>query len=321
MRIGLIGAVIGMSAGVGLGGAEAAEANAALAYYRAWAIMDQDLAGTLVTGDALSLRAGAEAELRAAGGVVEDLVEASAMDGVDWEIKYEEGFAALMPHLGKMRAGAKVVAADALRCAGDGDGAGAAERAASLFRMTRHLNDDRILISSLVAMAIGNMGTELTGQLIDDGVLDAGGARVILDAIRAGDAEDRFGMRGAIVGEWRLMSEFLVSNAPEEGAGRWLFTQAQIAEDSAAAKKVARMDRDALLRELGGFAAYHGELLAAWDAQDADRLDACEQRLIAGAFGPLPELLAPSVTRAYASHVKSMAQYDALIERLEEIAG
>lgn len=319
MRIGLMTAVLGVTAGVGLG-AETNE-NAALAYYRAWAIMDQDLAATLVTaGGDVALSDDAAPELEAAQGVIEDLIDAASTRGVDWEIKYEDGFAALMPHLGQMRAGAKIVGADALRCAQGNDGEGAAERAAALFRMTQHLDEDRILISSLVAMAIGNLGVGITDALIDQGVLSAEDAGIILEAIFAGDEDDRYGMRAAMLGEWQLMSAYIVSNAPDTDAGAWLFEETGIPSESDEAQKLERMQKDALLRELGGFAAYQGEVLSAWDEQDADRMNESEQRLIDGDYGSLAMIIAPSVTRAFDSHLKAKSEMEALVERLEEIA-
>lgn len=323
----IITAALGLSAGLALGGGVSAERaldrdNAALAYYRAWATMGPDLDDALlVDAQTLSLAPGTGEDLEEAREAINDLLEASEILGVDWEIKYEDGFAALMPHLGKMRAGAKVIAADALRCAAEGDATGAAERAASLFRMTQHLHEDRVLISTLVSMAIGNLGTDLSTQLLDSGLLNADDAGLILEAIEEGDGEDRYGMRSSILGEWHLMSEYIVSNAPEEDAGEWLFDQISIASGSEASRRVKGMDRDALLRQLGGFAAFHGAMLGAWDNRDGEAMNACERDLINGDYGPLPELLAPSITRAFDSYLKSAERTEVLTARLEEIAG
>ena len=324
MRIGLMAAVVGLAGSLALGsGVSAADGtNAALVYYRAWATMDQDLhLGLISDDDEFAVSADGAERLAAEQESIRRLLEATRAGDVDWGIAYEKGFGALMPHLNTMRSSSRVLQADALRLMEAGDSAGAAERLGALYRMSDDVVGGRVLISSLVGMAIGNLGTKTIGHFVEAGKWTAADARVLLEAIGEGDDADRYRIQDAIVGEYRLMSEFIVANAPADEPGRWLMEQTMFAEEPPAAKRVLAMSREELLRELGGFAAYHGELLAAWDAQDAEQLEACEQRLVAGEFGALPELLAPSVSRAYASHVRAKAELEALIERLEEIAG
>ena len=317
MRIGLIGAVIGVAGSLAMAGG-----NAALVYYRAWATMDPELhLGLLSDDDEFAVSADGAKRLAEEQESIGRLLEASRAGDVDWGIAYEKGFGALMPHLNTMRSSSRVLQGDALRLMEVGDSAGAAERLAALYRMSDDVVGGRVLISSLVGMAIGNLGTKTIGHFVETGDWTAADARVLLEAIGEGDDADRYGMRDAIVGEYRLMSEFIVANAPAEEPGRWLMEQTMFAEDPPAAKRVLRMSREEMLRELGGFAAYHGELLAAWDAQDEQAIAACSQRLVDGDFGVLSELLAPAVKRAYSSHVKAKAELDSLVERLEGIAG
>ncbi|MCA9274582.1 MAG: hypothetical protein KDA29_00995, partial [Phycisphaerales bacterium] len=295
--------------------------NAALKYYRAWLLVDTELADVLVTGDDMGLVEGGSTKLEAAGGSVLALLDAAEDGAADWDIAYEDGPEAEIPHLGKMRSSAKILAADALRCAEAGDNAGAAERAAAVYLMAGQVSEDRIMISSLVGMAIANLGNELTIQLIEEGTLDADGAAMVLTAIRGGDSDDRFGIRDAIVGEWRMISEYLVSSAPDIDAGNWLLQTMQMDIDDKVTKQVAQMDKQALLRELGGWSAFYGDMLSVWDSGDLDAMRQVVERVKDGDFGPLTIVAAPSLTRAFDSNQRSKEDFRALIERLEEIGG
>lgn len=320
MRIGVIAAVVGSVVGFG-GGVAMGGGNAALGYYRAWNLMDRDLQLGLLSDDD-EFRVSDEGAERLAGAqdTVRSLLEASANGVADWDIAYGEGPLALLPHLGLMRASARVVGADALRHAASGDHSGAAERIAALYRMSGDVSGDRILISSLVGMAIGNEANKLANHLLDARVIDADNAAVVLEAIEELDAADRFGLRDAIVGEWRMIAEFLLARSPEEGAGKWLIETMGMEADDAESKRIAAMDKPALIRELGGWSAYYSDMLGAWDAGDRARMDAVVERLKDGEYGTITVVMAASLTRAFDSDRKSTEDINALIERLKGIA-
>jgi len=318
MRIRVMSVVLGMAVGVCFGAAGSGS-NAALEYYRTWGVMDGELATVLVTGDTLELAEGGEARLVESDETVGALLESARSGSADWGVDLSEGPEVLLPHLGNLRASAKILTADALRCAAAGDDAGAAERAGAVFRMSLQSRGDGTLISSLVGMAIGNLGVTLTEQMIAEGVIGAEEAGIVLEGIRSGEMPDRYAFCDAIVGEWRMMSEFIVRNAPAEDAGVWLRERLSFADDAAAAEKLLKMDRSELMRELGGYAEYHADLLAAWTAQDKDAIEAAEQRVQAGGYGALTELIGATLTRAYGSDRESEAALRALIEELEGI--
>lgn len=299
--------------------AEGDGANAALGYYRAWMNQTPELQEVLVTGgETLSLAAGGEDLLASSQETINALLSATRSGEADWDIAYEEGPGALLPHLGKMRASAKILAADALRCANAGDHAGAAQRAAALYRMSGQVSQDDILICSLVGMAISQLGNGLTTQLIDQGALDAAGATAVLTAIHSAPS-DRFGMRDAIIGEWRIISESVLRNSGEEHPGAWLMEQIQMDEESELQRDVAAMTRGELLDQLGGFARYHSDMLVAWDAKDAEALSKVEAGVEENTYGMLTRLLGAPMSRAFASQQRFDADLEVLIGKLEGI--
>ncbi|MBM91300.1 MAG: hypothetical protein CMJ35_06760 [Phycisphaerae bacterium] len=283
--------------------------------------MDRDLQlGLISDDDAFRLSDDGAQRLSASQGTVEDLIRAASSGDADWGIAYEDGPLALLPHLGSMRASARVLGADVLRCVEAGDHAGAAARIAALYRMSEDVSGDRNLISSLVGMAIGNEANKLARHCLDRGVLDSEDAEVVLNAIHEMTAADRFGMRDSIVGEWRMIAEFLLSRAPEEGAGAWLLETLQIDADDERTKRIAGMDRSALMGEMGGWSMFFSDVLAAWDGEDRAQLTSVVERLKGDSYGALPYVIAPSVSRAIESSRQSAEDFDRLIERLEGIA-
>jgi hypothetical protein len=296
------------------------DTNASLDYYRAWMTMNPDLPGALdSSGDEHSVAQGHVTLLLESAGDIEALLQASRIGGADWAVNIEDGPGAAMPHLGKMRGSAKAIAADAIRCADAGDRAGAAERVAALYNMSGHVTGDRLLISSLVGMAIANLGNELSVQFIEQGVFGQAEAMIVLEGIHRLDERDPCGIHRAIVGEWRIISEYVLTHADGDDAGAWLIGQFQAAGDTAPGRAIRRMDQSALLGELGGFSQYHGVVLAAWARGDADGLKQAEQKLTAGAYGSLAELVGGSYTRAFASTQRFDSELADLVERLEEI--
>lgn len=322
MRTGLMAAVVGLAGSLAMGsGVSAGSDNAALEYYRAMAMGNAGDSGAFIdqSGEKLMLT---DAWRKRTGSDVEYAIlhRAASMNEIDWGTDSSEGPMTLLPHLGFMRQASRYLAAEALESAERNETEWAAQNIATIHRMGVHVATDDILISSLVGMAIQNLGIKLTNQLIDEGTIDAANAQVIVDAIRHGDSADRFGMRDTIIGEWRMIGEYIIKNAPEKDPGAWLQELTSYAGDSTPGEQVLKMNRAEMIQELGGFAVYHSDLLRAWDAQDAGMFAGAEERVQDGTYGALTELLAPTYTRAFAGHVQIRKDLDALIERLEEIA-
>jgi hypothetical protein len=318
MKIGVIGVVLGAAAG-GACGATESGVNAATAYYKAWLITEPDLESLLVTGgETLDLREGAMEKLQAAQGSIHLILRAAEIGEVDWDVSYEDGPGAVLPHLGKMRSSAKILVADALRCLEQGDLEGAAQRTAAVYQMAEHVTQGEVLICSLVGMAIGNLGNELTLQLIEANAFDESRANVVLQAIQYRDGDDRYALREAIIGEWRIMSEHIVRRSVSMN-GKELVESVSLDASTGPAKEVATMSRDELLRSLGGFAAYHGDLLLAWDSGDAEAVQDLDARMERREYGALTQLLGASVSRAYMSDQRSKREVADVIGRLKAI--
>ena len=121
------------------------------------------------------------------------LIKASKMERCDFEVDYDEGFNAILPHLSPLRNSARILALDAQRAMSEGKPDEAAERLAAIFSMARHVCSDKLLISSLVGIAIESLA-ETNLQSMNDRLTQEGRADV-LAALDKYDTVDPFGVR------------------------------------------------------------------------------------------------------------------------------
>lgn len=272
--------------------------NAALLYDRAWMTMDSDLTLSFdSSADGPALFEGGARAMTENQDTVQALLKASRQREADWDVEYEMGLFALMPHLGKMRATAKILAGDALRCAQEGDAAGAGERVAAIYRVAKHLDKDTILINALVGMAISNLGNRMSVELAEQGILTPQTARTILDAMSRINPEDPVNLRATVLGERDVMANYFLTHFTGPDAGQRIVRMEEFNFDitEPAPARMAEMDGEALRADLKGFSRFHDHVLEAWDGPDATlRVASIEQRLIDGEYGVFAELLAAS---------------------------
>jgi hypothetical protein len=253
----------------------------------------------------------AAAEQLKSGGdaVVIPLLEASAMERCDFQIPFEKGIGVLLPHLSKFRACARLLRVDArrLEIAGEGDGAG--ERLAAMIRMSGHVGNDHILISSLVGAAICNLALEESEAALDAGKLPPAARERIVAALDRLDQHDPFAMKAAMRTEQRLTTQWVKATFRGADAGRQLVATGYLTQpdspSSTAAQTIALMNENQLHAAVDLLTPYYGKLLAAWDQPDSvQQLEALSRRVEQGEFGPLGRLMAPSVAKARASALK-----------------
>ncbi len=303
-------------------GKPAEQRNAALVYWKAWTVANQDAMKADIDWNAIGsnldpakmpesftkVAAGMDAYRDAMG----DLLLASRMPVCDFELAYENGFELVMPHLSKLRGGARLLRVEARSLLMNGKPADAAERVAAMLRMSRQLKDDGILISSLVGMAIASAGIEEGQTLIGSGRLSRADAAPLVDAARKLAGRDALGVRSCIIGEGTVLKDWLGRRytGPTAGAdfingfGKELSGVEQT-EHSAAQAAISKMNARELEAEaVRTFEAY--KLIdQAWDQPDVSaRLDSLSDRVAKGEFGQLAVMIFPNFNRARASQAK-----------------
>lgn len=183
---------------------------------------DVSLAGFDLASAPEVFRAAVEAIKADSNDTVGQLIEASKLKKCDFEVATEQGVAALLPHLGKLRADARLLLVDARRLEMTGDADGAAERLAAMIRIARHAAGDRFIISSLVSMAICTLAIAEVDAAIDAGKLTPSARATVLAALNTLDKDDPFGVKPGIRGEQRGTLEWIKRSFRGDDAGRKL---------------------------------------------------------------------------------------------------
>jgi hypothetical protein len=261
-----------------------------------------------------------QGELAEIADFLDDLERASRETHCDFQVRYEDGYAAMLPHLGKMRGFARLLVTDARRLALAGDEVAAAERLATALRMARHLTGDRILISSLVSAAIADMAIKEAHWLLDrtDG---AGDVRRTLDAaLQRFPVEDAYGVEVALRTERDLVAslsrQFRGPRAGSEFAD--MFLQMAGETDEAVEREVRALDGEAFKAQVERAVDAFDLVFEAWKAADAQaELQGLGERFSEREFGTVALIVVPAFEKAQGSDAKARAKLDALKDRVK----
>jgi hypothetical protein len=252
---------------------------------------------------------------------VRELIEASKLARCDFEVPLEQGWNTLMPHMGKMRAAARLLRVDARRCAVEGDSAGAAERLVAMVGMARHAANDQVLISSLVSAAIANVAAEEAEAEMS--VLSPEARQSVAAALTTMSQGDPFQMKGAVRGEQRMTTGWIKAKFQGPNAGREYAAmmapgeQAPSAAETKAQQALSVMNGQQLSAAADLLNPYYSEALKVWDAPDSfDQLSKLGGRVEGGEFGPMGVALAPALSKARASELKAKKRIELAAAKL-----
>lgn len=307
--------------------------NAALMYARAWLLIPEDTFKAVADAnpdrkpDWVPDEALAKKLIDAQSGIT-TIVRAAKLQNADFGLEYSKGIGALMPHLGRLRGSARILAADSRRLHAKGDTPAAVERLIALFALSRHTSGDGVLISSLVSAAIHGLAASNTERLLASGALTIEQRDAILAEMRRVNQNDPFGVQLAVLGERQWTEGWIRTNFSGDGGAKKLMGQfggmlpdnadAQTAKNS---KIVEAFSAAQLKADLDRMVKFYNEahrLIPEPDA--AERLIALEERAKKGEFGTLATVFAPALSKSKASDAKATRERNALIEKLTAYA-
>lgn len=281
--------------------------NAALVYYRAIiglpSFNDGEIKAALIDGDESGMsREAAAKKLEELQGAINTFCRAAALEECDFGLDYDHGFELLLPHLGKMRMAARLIASDAVRLAEAGEADAAAARLAALYGIARHVADDGTLISSLVGAAIASLANQGVERLLAKGKVGEAGRAALAAAFERLGGDDPFFTRRAIAMEGAIVRVWLADLIAKDGMDRFIgfISTGQIEADEVSrlrtltpAEAAAAVDRSV---------EYYEHAYGLWDKPDAiDRLAALGQVATGGGYGPIGKHICASVAKAYES--------------------
>lgn len=249
------------------------------------------------------------------------LVEASKMPMCNFETAYEEGVFAIIPHLGPMRNGARLLRVAARAGMVEGKPEQAAEYVAAIVRMAHHASEEPILIGSLVGIAMTNAAMDETESLLRTGKLTPDARRIILKALKGLPTDDPMNARSAIAGERDIFLPWIDRVA---GDGKTLHEVASMiaADDDSTLKAFLELiDRgpEAVRADLIRAREPYSLAIEAWNKPDAaERLEQIRHRVTAGDFGALAQVLFPSFVKTAETDRKFQARLQAVVEALQK---
>jgi hypothetical protein len=285
------------------------------------------------------------------------LIRASRQPHCDFQIQFDKGPFALLPHLGAMRDAMRALRVDARKHIADGDAAGAVERLVAGMHLARDVMQDRILISSLVGVAMINQSIQEAQAELDAGKLDDKSRQALTDAFSMFTGEDPFFIRAAVQhGERDLFVLWIKREFHGATAGKDLvatrildISTGAVAESAPAqapapgSAKPAPAPKpapsppppahrpDELERLIAGMneaqlgalvdllVPFYDQAASVWNDPDADqKLKGLSAKADSGGFGPLGSIFAPALTRCHDSDFKARAQVRHIIEQLSK---
>jgi len=313
--------------------AERAPVNAALRYWPQWYLLESEFAkrpsadfAKAFTGDTSDSAIAAEALVNENPRIVTGLIEASFLPTVSWGIDWERGPYTNIYHLRPLRSSSHVLLADARRCLRDADDAAAAERFTAALRMARHAKaGNEFLMSSLICISVFEATAREIEAALDADALDVEAQHTIAGALNAFNGDDPFSARAGIRREGVDFAAWLrvesASNDPDRRAELVGFFVDNAAANPEAMTTIRTMlERNDPLDPLFWlFEKVYKEADAAWVAPNADEaLRALAARVANGEFGPLAEVLLPSLERVKTSDTRAQSTLSALRARLAQ---
>jgi hypothetical protein len=133
--------------------------------------------------------------------------EIALMPHCDWNLDYSQGLELLLPHLGDIRQAGKLVSVSIQEDVNAGKFDSALLGMESLVGMSKHLNDQGTIISSLVSYSVFKMDNKLVS--IFNQTNNAAQLSSLKNAIDTLDPFDPFGIRESAVGEKSLITNSL----------------------------------------------------------------------------------------------------------------
>lgn len=258
-------------------------------------------------------------------GMLTSLDRASSQAYCHHDLDRTQGFELALPHLNRMRQMARIARADVWVRLHDGDGAAAADRIASLYRMSGHAGDDRIIISSLVGQAVFQMADGLTQRALDTGALDAAQSGVLLEAARQLGVNDPFNYVEAMAGEHEMMLQTFSKVEGEQQPEEILKILGLAGADEPTEIELMLLDQDGFQASLD---AYDGvmrrmaEIFANPDVAEAkEQVTQLEAEIENRLHGPLVTAFMPGLPKCLETKLKGEQLLKDRIAILSKIAG
>jgi hypothetical protein len=164
-----------------------------------------------------------------------------------------------------------------------------------------------VLISALVGAALNQHARVIAKSMMDERSLTPEAAHVVMAALKA-MPEDPYGFKACMVTERELGLEWVRENFTGPDAGRQFTTGFlnEVGSPAGVAATIERMSGDELRVEIDKASLYYDELDRLWCQEGKEKeFAALEKRLEHGEFGPVAMAIAPAISKANSTYLKS----------------
>lgn len=229
-----------------------------------------------------------------------DAVAASKLKKCDFECAYEGGVGMLLPHLSHLRAMARGMRVEARQLVLEGKRDEAAALVAAIIRMGMHTTSDRVLISSLVGIAVAVQGADEAAVILSSGGLSSEAAADLREAVQSAMASDAFRCKEAAATERDLMLEwFRLASSKSTEAGKVMAALQGGELRPEVNAKLKGMNAAGIEEEIAKAKQAFGLVIEAWDAADASaKLGKIEEAVGKGEHGVVAQVCVPSFAKA-----------------------
>lgn len=237
--------------------------------------------------------------LARAQSLLADFRRGAAQAGSDFGHDYSQGFELMLPALAPLRRIAHLNRIDGMVALHDGDHARAVRAAEGMLRLSAHLPEDEIMISSLVGAAVYTMADGFIESCLGRGAISADDARRLAAAMDGLPDRDPFGMVESLAREQSVAVDWLSTLRDEDEAWPERMASYFSDDDPETAEALASLDADAFSAALGQYDAAMSHVVEAFSLDDRAAGAAALAPLLAeierGEHGPLVQLFMPAV--------------------------
>jgi hypothetical protein len=241
-------------------------------------------------------------------GYIGMVINSSKIGPCDFGVAYEDGYMALIPHVGFMRQSARVLGADARRLWMDGKTDEAGERLVTIVRMSNHARADKLAISSLVSAALMKDAHAEVRAMDKAGRLTDSVKKAVAETLSAFPAKDPCGIKNSIAAERGMSSTYLRTRLNTDGT-KVLEEMLAVnhGEEAAIKENMMKLSKEEALKEVERMDQYFQQVADVWENREGRtaKLTALAEKVKAGEYGVLGMAFLPSITKLAENEEKS----------------
>ncbi len=244
---------------------------------------------------------------------IEKYIWAAGLPECDFGLQYQDGWAMLLPHIQKLRDICKTLRADAYRLAADGEYDKAADRLEAIYNIGQQIKDDRVLISSLVSMAMAAFASNGVQYMIEHDQLTEQGQDRFITTLEALQTDDPFNLLDSVAMENTISLGWIAGELAEGHSAQQIMELLQDSDNPAMTFRMNggdnkntshSIEKSTLLRDAERMSEYYKQVVAFWNDPDAvAKLEALGAIAEIGGFGEIGRVLTSATSKTKQSEL------------------